>query len=151
MMLEEIYNHLQLSDILHSSGMPTPEQVSSLAEDGIQVVINLATPKSENWMPDERERVEAQHIAYYAIPVDWDNPTTNDLNKFMAVMDKHRHEKILVHCQANYRATGFIALYRFNFLGWSEQNAFKDLKKIWNPAEYPVWKKFIEKGLRAQS
>jgi protein tyrosine phosphatase (PTP) superfamily phosphohydrolase (DUF442 family) len=150
-MLEEIYNHLQLSDILHSSGMPTPQQVSSLAEEGIQVVINLATPKSENWMPDEQEHVEAQHIAYYAIPVDWDNPTTDDLSKFMVVMDKHKHEKILVHCQANYRATGFIALYRYNFLGWAEENAFRDLRKIWDPAEYPVWKKFIEKGLRAQS
>jgi hypothetical protein len=66
-------------------------------------------------------------------------------------MDKHRHEKILVHCQANYRATGFIALYRFTHLGWSEENAFKDLRKIWNPAEYPIWQKFIEKSLKAQS
>ena len=150
-MLEEIYNHLQLRDNLHSSGMPTPEQVSSLAEEGIRVVINLATPKSEGWIPDEQERVEAQNIAYYGIPVDWDNPTTDDLNKFMAVMDKHKGEKILVHCQANYRATAFIALYRFNFLGWSEENAFRDLRKIWNPAEYPIWQKFIEKGLKAQS
>jgi protein-tyrosine phosphatase len=69
----------------------------------------------------------------------------------MAVMDKHKGEKILVHCQANYRATAFIALYRFNFLGWSEENAFRDLRKIWNPAEYPIWQKFIEKGLKAQS
>jgi len=150
-MLENIYNYLQLSDTLHSSGMPTREQISLLAEDGVQVVVNLATSQSEGWMPDERELVEAQRVIYYAIPVDWDNPTTDDLNKFLAIMDKHKHEKILVHCQANYRATGFIALYRFNLLGWSEENAFRDLRKIWNPAEYPIWKKFIEKSLRAQS
>jgi protein tyrosine phosphatase (PTP) superfamily phosphohydrolase (DUF442 family) len=150
-MMENIYNYLKLSDSLFSSGMPTPEQISSIAENGAQVVINLATSKSEGWMPNEKELVEAQNIAYYAIPVDWENPTTDDLNKFSAVMDKHHNEKILVHCQANYRATGFIALYRFNRLGWSEQNAFKDLRKIWNPAEYPIWKNFIEKSLRAQS
>ncbi|MBI5952959.1 MAG: protein tyrosine phosphatase family protein [Chloroflexi bacterium] len=150
-MLEEIYNYLQLSDILHSGGMPTPEQVSSLAEDGIEVVVNLATPKSESWMPNEQERVEAQNIAYYGIPVDWDNPTRNDLNKFTAIMDKHKGGKILVHCQANYRATVFIALYRYNFLGWTEENAFKDVREIWNPSEYPVWEKFIENSLRAQS
>ena len=150
-MLEEIYNHLQLRDNLHSSGMPTPEQVSSLAEEGIQVVINLATPKSEGWIPDEQERVEAQNIAYYGIPVDWDKPTMADLNKFMAAMDNHKYEKILVHCQANYRATCFIALHRINFLGWAPENAFKDLRKIWNPAEYPIWQKFIEESLRAQS
>jgi protein tyrosine phosphatase (PTP) superfamily phosphohydrolase (DUF442 family) len=150
-MLQEIYNYLKLTDSLHSSGMPTPEQLSSLTQEGIKVVINLATSQSEGWTPNEKELVEAQGILYYGIPVDWENPTTDDLNKFLAVMDKHQHEKILVHCQANYRATGFIALYRFNLLGWSEENAFKDLRKIWNPVEYPVWKKFIEKSLRAQS
>ena len=131
--------------------MPTPEQISSIAENGVQVVINLATSKSEGWIPNEKELLEAQNITYYNIPVDWDNPTTNDLNEFMNIMDRHMHQKILVHCQANYRATGFIALYRFNRLGWAEENAFKDLRKIWNPAEYPVWQKFIEKSLRAQS
>jgi protein tyrosine/serine phosphatase len=66
-------------------------------------------------------------------------------------MDIHQHKTILVHCQANYRATAFIALYRTNRLGWSEQNAFKDLMKIWNPAEYPIWQRFIDKSLRKQS
>jgi protein tyrosine phosphatase (PTP) superfamily phosphohydrolase (DUF442 family) len=149
--MENIYNYLKLSDSLFSSGMPTLEQISSIAENGVQIVINLATSQSEGWMPNEKELVEAQNIAYYEIPVDWENPTIDDLNKFSAIMDKHHREKILVHCQANYRATGFIALYRFNRLGWSEQNAFKDLRKIWNPAEYPIWQKFIEKSLRAQS
>lgn len=150
-MIEEIYNYLKLSDNLHSGGMPTHEQISALAKDGIQVVINLATSKSENWMPDEQEQVEAQKLDYYGIPVDWDNPTRNDLNKFMAIMDKHKHEKILVHCQANYRATVFIALYRYNFLGWAEENAFKDIQEVWDPRVYPVWQKFIDKSLKAQS
>jgi protein tyrosine phosphatase (PTP) superfamily phosphohydrolase (DUF442 family) len=149
--MENIYNYLKLSDNLFSSGMPTPEQISSIAQSGVQVVINLATSKSEGWIPDEKERVEAQNITYYGIPVDWDNPLMNELNEFMDIMDRHKHQKILVHCQANYRATGFIAIYRFNRLGWSEENAFKDLRKIWNPAEYPIWQKFIEKSLRTQS
>jgi protein tyrosine phosphatase (PTP) superfamily phosphohydrolase (DUF442 family) len=149
--METIYNFLKLSDSLFSSGMPTPEQILSIAENGVRVVINLATSKSEGWMSNEKDLVEAQNIAYYEIPVDWENPTADDLNKFFAIMDKHKHEKTLVHCQANYRATGFIALYRYNSLGWAEENAFKDLRKIWNPAEYPIWEKFIKKSLRAQS
>jgi protein tyrosine phosphatase (PTP) superfamily phosphohydrolase (DUF442 family) len=151
MMLENIYNYLQMSETLHSSGMPTHEQISSLAEDGIKVVINLATPQSEGWMPDEKEQVEAQNIAYFEIPVDWNKPTTENLDKFMDTMERHKHQMILVHCQANHRATAFIALYRINLLGWSTENAFKSLLKIWNPAEYPVWEKFIEKVIRAQS
>jgi protein tyrosine phosphatase (PTP) superfamily phosphohydrolase (DUF442 family) len=150
-MFEQIYNFLKLSDSLFSTGMPTPEQIPSIVENGVQVVINLATSKSEGWIPNEKELMEAHNIAYYGIPVDWENPTADDLNKFSDIMDKHQHEKILVHCQANYRATSFIALYRFNRLGWAEENAFRDLQKIWNPAEYPIWQKFIEKSLRAQS
>jgi len=149
--MENIKNYLKLSENLFSSGMPTPEQIPSIATNGVQVVINLATSKSEGWIPNEKELIEAQKITYYGIPVDWDNPTMDDLNKFMDIMDGHMHQKILVHCQANYRATGFIALYRYNRLGWAEENAFKDLQKIWNPAEYPTWQKFFEKSLRAQS
>jgi protein tyrosine phosphatase (PTP) superfamily phosphohydrolase (DUF442 family) len=149
--MENIYNYLKLNDSLFSSGMPTVEQIQFIAKSGVQVVINLATSKSEGWIPDEKERVEAHHMTYYGIPVDWENPTMDDFNTFSAIMDKHRHEKVLVHCQANYRATGFIALYRYNRLGWAEENAFKDLRKIWNPAEYPIWQKFIEKSLRTQS
>jgi len=149
--MENIYNYLKLSDNLFSSGMPTPEQISTLAENGVQVVINLATDKSEGWMPNEKDLVEAQNIAFYSIPVDWDNPTMKNVRRFMNIMDSHKHHKILVHCQANYRATGFIALYRFNRLGWDEANAFKDLRKIWDPAEYPIWDKFIKESLRMQS
>ena len=150
-MLKEILNYLQLSDSLHSSGMPTPKQILSLSEDGVQVVINLATDHSEGWMPDEQEQIQAQKIAYYGIPVDWEHPTQDDLNKFMAVLDKHKDKIILVHCQANYRATGFTALYRYIILGWSQENAFMDVYKIWDPAQYPVWQKFFDKSLRAQS
>ena len=150
-MIEDLKNFLRISDKLLSSGMPTLEQISSLAEQGVQVVINLATSESKGWVPDEKELVEAQGIVYYHIPVDWDDPTADDLNRFMNIMDQHRHQKILVHCGANYRATGFIALYRVNRLGWAEGNAFKDLKEIWNPAEYPIWENFIDKSIRAQS
>ena len=150
-MMEDIYNYLKLGDSLFSSGMPTPEQIPSIAENGVQVVINLATSKSEGWMENEKELFEAQYIAYYSIPVDWDNPTTDDLDKFMDIMEGHIHQKVLVHCQANYRASGFIALYRYTRLGWSEENAFKDLRKIWNPAEFPIWEKFIKESLKTQS
>ncbi len=149
--MENIYNFLKLSDRLFSSGMPTPEQIPSIAENGVQVVINLATSQSEGWMPNEKDLVEAQDIAYYEIPVDWDNPEMKHLTEFMNIMDRHKHQKILVHCQANFRATGFIMLYRVNRLGWAEENALRDLRKIWNPAEYPVWEQFIKKSLMKQS
>ena len=150
-MIEDLKNFARHSEKLISSGMPTLQQISSLAEYGVQVVINLATSESEGWIRDEKELVQAQGIVYYNIPVDWENPTADDLNRFMNILDQHKHQKILVHCGANYRATGFIALYRINRLGWAQENAFKDIQNIWDPAEYPIWQEFIEKSLRAQS
>lgn len=145
--MENIYNYLKLSDTLFTSGMPTPEQIPSIAENGVQVVINLATSKSEHAIPNEKDLVEAQNIKYYNIPVDWNNPTPEDLNEFMNIMDKHKNEKVLVHCQANYRATGFATLYRINRLGLKKEETFKDLQKIWNPKGYPIWEKFIEENM----
>ncbi len=54
---------------------------------------------------------------------------------------------MLVHCRANFRASGFIMLYRVQCLGWKREEAFKVLRRIWNPDEYPIWKKFIEDNL----
>lgn len=148
--MERIYNYLKLSDDLSCSGMPALEQIPVIAENGVQVVINLATLASEGALPNEKELVEAYNIRYYNIPVDWENPTTENLHDFTQIMDQHKGEKILVHCKANYRATGFITLYRIKHLGWDRENAFKDLKRIWNPADYPAWEKFIEENLPAK-
>jgi protein tyrosine phosphatase (PTP) superfamily phosphohydrolase (DUF442 family) len=145
--MNDIYNFLKLNDDLFCSGMPKAGQLATLADNGVQVVINLATTKSEGWMPDEKEAVEKQGIRYYHIPVEWENPTKENLNEFMNIMDEHKDKKMFVHCQANFRATGFITLYRIIRLGWTKENAFKDLNRIWNPAEYPVWEKFMNENL----
>ncbi len=146
-MLEDIRNFLRLSDHLLSSGMPSAEQLAEVAEAGVQVVINLALPTSEDALKGEDKIVEALGMEYVNVPVEWDNPTLENLTDFTHAMEAHRGKSILVHCQANYRATGFITLYRVNSLGWKKENAFKDLRRIWNPAEYPVWEKFIEENL----
>jgi hypothetical protein len=77
----------------------------------------------------------------------WEQPTRQNLDDFMDAMDAHKEFTLLVHCQANYRVTGFMTLYRVLRLGWNADEAFKDLRRIWNPDEYPVWKKFIEENL----
>ena len=149
--MKNIFNYLEISPILSCSGMPSREQLPNLADDGVKVVINLATPKSEGWMPDEKEILEARNIIYYGLPIEWEEPTLSDLNTFMDIMERHRNRRIHVHCQANYRATAFIMLYRVIHLGWAEGNALRDVLKIWNPAEYPVWQQFIEKSFLTQS
>jgi protein tyrosine phosphatase (PTP) superfamily phosphohydrolase (DUF442 family) len=143
-MIENLYNFLRLSDNLICSGMPGADQIAEVAGAGFQVVINLALPTSEKALTNEAGLVASQGMKYIHIPVEWNRPTRENLEDFMDTMDDNRGNRIFVHCQANYRATGFIALYRVLRLGWQKEKAYEDLRRIWNPVEYPVWQKFLQ-------
>ena len=145
--MKEIYNYLFLNEKLSSSGMPTAEQINTIAEAGVQTVVNLATSRSEGALTNEKDLVEARGMTYINIPVDWNSPTQQNLSEFMNVMDAYKDAKVLVHCQANYRATGFVTLYRILRLGWEKEDAFQDLLKIWDPKKYPIWEKFIRDNI----
>jgi uncharacterized protein (TIGR01244 family) len=149
--IEEIYNFLALSDQLLCSGMPSAVQITELAAAGVRRVINLATFDPEQDPPDEASLVESLGMKYESIPVDWDAPTPQDLEAFMQVMDANGDRKVLVHCRANYRATAFIALYRILRLGWRPEAALHDVRRIWDPADYPIWDKFIKEQLAVDS
>lgn len=146
-MIEEIYHFLRLNDRLFTSGMPTTDQLADASAQGVQVVINLAMPDSERALRDEKLIVETLGMQYIGIPVQWDHPKRSDLDEFMDAMDAHAADRVLVHCQANYRVTGFMTLYRVLRLGWEPAEAYKDLRRIWNPEEYPVWERFINENL----
>jgi len=146
-MLEDIYNFLPLTDNLLSSGMPTADQVKSIAQAGVEVVVNLAPFDPERDLKDEEVLVKSLGLKYINIPVEWESPTLQNLEDFFKVMDENKNNKLFVHCRANYRATGFITLYRIRRLGWDREQAFKDLRRIWDPGEVPVWKRFIDENL----
>ena len=146
-MIEDIRNFLKLDENLLCSGMPTAEQLKSVAEAGVKVVINLAPYDPKTDLENEGILAESLGMKYLNIPVDWEAPAQQNLEDFIKIMDENQNEKMFVHCRANYRATGFITLYRIRRLGWKPKEAFKDLRRIWNPDEYPIWKKFIEENL----
>ena len=148
-MIEEITNFLALSDQLLCSGMPTAGQIGELASAGVRRVINLATYDPQHDPVDEAGLVSSLGLKYDSIPVDWDAPSRPDLEAFMRAMDENGQDRVLVHCRANYRATAFIMLYRVRRLGWTPEEAFPDVRRIWNPEEYPVWHRFITEQLAA--
>lgn len=143
-MITKIYNFLQYDDHLLTSGQPTEAQLAEIAAAGVQTVINLALPTSDNALPNERVTVEALGMEYVHIPVIWEAPTRTDLDAFMDALDARRGQKLYVHCAANYRVSCFVALYRILRLGWTPEEAFAFTRRIWNPDEDPVWKAFIE-------
>jgi protein tyrosine phosphatase (PTP) superfamily phosphohydrolase (DUF442 family) len=147
-MFEQIYNFLQLTESLFTAGMPNAEQIGDAPTYGVQVVINLAPHDAEHALENEADLAASLGMEYINIPVNWSAPTKDGLDKFMNAMDEHKGKIILVHCEANFRASAFVAMYRIVRLGWREENAFAPMRKIWNENDYPVWKAFIEDAVR---
>jgi len=143
-----IRNYLFLDEKLSSSGMPTADQMNSIAEAGVEVVINLAPHDVSDALPNEEELVISLGMQYINIPVNWSTPTKDGLNIFMDSLDANKDKKIHVHCQANFRATAFISMYRILRLGWKPEEALEVMHAIWDEDAYPVWKMFIEGTLK---
>ena len=149
--MKGIYHFLQLNENLYSSGMPTAEQMKEAAEAGVQVVINLALSSSQGALENEDQQVESLGMKYIHIPVEWNNPIRQNLEDFFSAMEEHKDARILVHCQANYRVTAFVTLYRILREGWDKQEAFAVMNRMWNPEDFPVWQKFIEENISPAS
>ena len=138
-----IYNHLKITERLHTSGQPTAKQFAAIKSAGFLRVINLAPAGAENALPDEAATLSELDIEYTHIPVDFQNPTQKDFELFSAAMEAAGDEPIWVHCAANMRVSAFVYRYRRDILGDDEADARKDMSVIWEP--FGVWKDFIKR------
>ena len=146
---QAIYNYRQVNDHLITGGQPNAEQLKAAAEEGYTTVVNLAPTNPQASMEDEEGLVHSLGMAYYHIPVAWDNPQDGDFQAFEQVMKACAADKMLIHCVANFRVTAFYSLYALKNLGWSEAQADEFRASIWQGSDYPVWERFIRQ-MKAQ-
>ena len=142
MSLEQIYNFIQISEALATSGQPTEAQMGEIAAAGYKIIVNLALPTSDNALKDEAATVRALGMDYHNIPVVWEAPKLSDFDQFVPLMDSLSGQKVFLHCAANYRVSMFVALYAEKRWGWTRAQADAHIRRIWEPDE--VWAKFIE-------
>jgi protein tyrosine phosphatase (PTP) superfamily phosphohydrolase (DUF442 family) len=139
---DDIYNFRQAAPDLATSGQPKEDQLPAIAEAGYQVVINLGLHDEPRYsLPDEATSVKALGMEYLHIPVDFGAPTGRDLDRFFAVMDRLKGQRVWVHCAANIRVTAFLGLYWQLREGWPEERAFALMRSMWRPN--PTWAVFI--------
>ncbi len=139
----DIVNYLRIDERLSTSGQPSVEELEAVAQEGTDVVINLALHDDPRYsLPDEAGSVTALGMTYIHIPVRFDAPTETDLQAFFVAMHAHRESKLLVHCAANKRVTAFLGLYRVMAQGWDIDRAFAPMKDVWEPNA--AWATFIE-------
>lgn len=137
--LSQITNFYFVSKQLASSGLLEFDKYQDIKKYGFKHVINLIPGNQDK----ERAIVSSLGLSYKQIPVEWSEPTLENFEIFLKLMKKYSDEKIYVHCEANFRASTFVYLYRILELGLQDSEAKKDLLKIWTPSE--TWQDYIEK------
>lgn len=140
--MSEIYNFKQVSDLLACAGQPREGQLQSIADDGYQVVINLGLADGKYALADEAASVAKLGLAYHHLPIIFDDPQLSDLVDFIRLMNEYGHQKTLVHCAANYRASAFTGLYLFSADILNQDQMQDFIEAIWQPDG--IWQQFID-------
>ena len=139
--LADISNFRQYSATFASSGQPTKDQFSAIAENGFERIVYIAFTNNTNALPDADQVVKGLGMEYMHIPVTWDNPLSSDFYAFADSLRRDTDKKTLLHCQVNARATAFSFLYRVIYEGVDIAEAKADMNTVWQPNE--TWRDFI--------
>ena len=139
--LADITNFRQYSATFASSGQPTKDQFSAIAENGFERIVYIAFTNNANALPDADQVVKGLGMEYMHIPVTWDNPLPSDFYAFADSLRRDTDKKTLLHCQVNARATAFSFLYRVIYEGVSIAEAKAHMNTVWQPNE--TWRDFI--------
>lgn len=139
-------NVVVISEKLVTAGQPTAESLADLANLGFEAVVYLAPPTVADAVVHEPEIIRQQGMAFVNIPIQWSKPTEADFQAFVEVMNRFQGRKILVHCQANMRASAMTFLYRVIVAKAPPSPAYESVLKVWTPKNQ--WKDFMNAQLQ---
>ena len=122
--------------------MPKEGQLACIANNGYEVLINLALLDSPGALPNEDTLVTVLGLQYFHIPVVWESPQPSDLDQFFKTMQRNQNRKVFVHCVLNMRVSVFVFLYRVMVLKENAEKVYQDLLRIWVPDH--TWRDFID-------
>lgn len=139
-------NVVPISEKLVTAGQPTSESLAVLSKLGFQAVIYLAPPTVRDAVAKEPELIRNQGLEFINIPIQWSQPTAGDFQAFAEAMKRFQGRKVLVHCQANMRASAMTFLYRAIVAKESPSLAYEAVLKVWTPKDQ--WKEFMNAQLQ---
>ncbi len=131
-------NYHEVDERLATGGHFVGDGLSELHEKGIKVVIDLRDEPPAG----QKEKLAELGIEWINVPVVWKSPKRADFERFSEAMSNHRDDKVLVQCQANYRASAMTYLYRVVVEKVPEAEARNDLTAVWEPEGR--WRRFMD-------
>ena len=141
--MNDVINFFQITDTIGTGGQPSVSQLYDIAQNGYDVVINLATHNSENAIENEGSIVASLGMTYIHIPVPFEAPTPEHLRKFFGFMNELSEEKVFVHCAVNARVSAFVFKYLTMERKMQAEKATTPLLAQWLPQMYLIWKNFL--------
>ena len=139
-------NLVPINQRLTTSGQPSAEWLGRLKAQGYGAVVYLAPATVSDALKDEGLIVSRQGLVFVNLPIAFDNPTTQDVQSFFALLQALSDRKVLVHCQVNLRASSLVFLYRVIVGREDPQPAFDAVSQVWQPEG--AWKRLIQAQLR---
>jgi len=139
-------NVVSISENLVTAGQPTAESLAGLSKLGFKAVIYLAPPTVRDAVANEPEILSSQGIEFVNIPIQWAKPTEADFSSFAETMKRFQGRKVLVHCQANMRASAMTFLYRVIVAKENPSQAYEAVLKVWTPKDQ--WKDLMNSQLQ---
>lgn len=144
--MNNITNYQWENDILSTAGQPSEAEFGLIAENGFSIVINLR-PESElvELFFNEGKVIRNLGMEYHQIPMTFDDPNRELLEKFIEVMKQAEGKKVFLHCRMNIRVQALLAIYRIVELGWEKEKALEGFREMVEIP--PVWEAFINEEI----
>ncbi|HEY0431352.1 MAG TPA: dual specificity protein phosphatase family protein, partial [Pyrinomonadaceae bacterium] len=124
----KISNFGQMDERFYRGARPKAEDLQALTAIGIKTVIDL----TDNSREKEQPAVEAAGMHYVNIPiVDKKNPSAEQIDQFMKLVNDPATGKFYVHCAGGRHRTGVMgAVYRMNHNNWNYDQAYAEMLKF---------------------
>ncbi len=140
--MNKILNYVKINELISTSGQPKIEELELIANEGFEVVINLAMPTTSNALENEDKIVASLNMSYIHIPVDFENPKLSDLKLFLNILQALGANKFWIHCAKNYRVSAFMCVYHKYILHTPFEQIDLSIFDMWQPSS--VWQELMK-------
>ena len=140
--MNKILNYIKINELISTSGQPKIEELELIANEGFEVVINLAVPTTSNSLENEDKIGSNLNMSYIHIPVSFENPKISDLKLFLNILQSLGANKVWIHCAKNYRVSAFIYVYHKYILHTPFEEIDLSIFDIWQPSL--VWQELMK-------
>ena len=140
--MNKILNHIKINELISTSGQLKIEEFQIIANEGFEVVINLAVPTTSNSLENEDKIVANLNMSYIHIPVNFENPKISDLKLFLNILQSLGANKVWIHCAKNYRVSAFMYVYHKYILHTPFEQIDLSIFDIWQPSL--IWQELMK-------